>query len=144
MRIIFIGSVEFSYRALEKLVALEADVVGVFTSDNRNLNSDFRDLKDLCMKHDIPVRSGENINDPKMIEWIKLQCPDILFCFGWSRLLKKEVLELAPRGVVGFHPSALPKNRGRHPDPRAAVKECCGFAAKEVNTALTGCYLRTL
>ncbi|MEM8892560.1 MAG: formyltransferase family protein, partial [Bacteroidota bacterium] len=36
-------------------------------------------------------------------------------CFGWSYLLKTEVLELAPMGVIGYHPAELPKNRGRHP-----------------------------
>jgi methionyl-tRNA formyltransferase len=27
----------------------------------------------------------------------------------------QDILALAPRGVVGFHPAALPANRGRHP-----------------------------
>ena len=35
--------------------------------------------------------------------------PDILMCFGWSNLIKKEVLEVAPMGVVGFHPTLLLK-----------------------------------
>ena len=30
-------------------------------------------------------------------------------------MIKQDLLELAPLGVVGFHPSALPANRGRHP-----------------------------
>jgi methionyl-tRNA formyltransferase len=30
-------------------------------------------------------------------------------------LIKKELLELAPMGIVGYHPAKLPENRGRHP-----------------------------
>lgn len=45
----------------------------------------------------------------------------MIFCFGWSRLIKPPLLELPPMGVVGFHPAALPKNRGRHPLIRALV-----------------------
>jgi len=30
-------------------------------------------------------------------------------------LLKKNLLKIAPKGVIGYHPSDLPKNRGRHP-----------------------------
>ena len=41
--------------------------------------------------------------------------PDIIFCFGWSSLIKSEVLNLTKLGVVGYHPAMLPNNRGRHP-----------------------------
>ncbi len=41
--------------------------------------------------------------------------PDVVFCFGWSRLLRLPLLRVAPLGVVGFHPADLPANRGRHP-----------------------------
>ena len=41
--------------------------------------------------------------------------PDIIFCFGWSSLIKKRILNIAHMGVVGYHPSKLPQNRGRHP-----------------------------
>ena len=32
-----------------------------------------------------------------------------------SNLIKKELLNLTPLGVIGFHPSLLPQNKGRHP-----------------------------
>jgi methionyl-tRNA formyltransferase len=34
---------------------------------------------------------------------------------GWSEIIKDELLGIPPLGVIGFHPTALPKNRGRHP-----------------------------
>jgi methionyl-tRNA formyltransferase len=34
---------------------------------------------------------------------------------GWSRLIKREILIIPPIGVIGYHPAALPQNRGRHP-----------------------------
>lgn len=115
MRIVFIGAVEFSYRALEKLIALDADIVGVFTQTDQGINADFRDLGEICRRYDIPLRRGENVNTDSAIDWIKTRSPDVIFCFGWSRLLNRELLEVPPKGVVGFHPSALPNNRGRHP-----------------------------
>ena len=33
---------------------------------------------------------------------------------GWSQIIKKKLLVLPPMGIIGFHPSALPLNRGRH------------------------------
>jgi methionyl-tRNA formyltransferase len=115
MRIIFIGTVEFSRLALERLVAIGSEVVGVCTLQGSHLNADYADLRPLCREHGIPVVIADNINASKTLDWIRARAPDVIFCFGWSRLLKEELLAVAPLGVVGFHPAALPANRGRHP-----------------------------
>lgn len=115
MRIIFIGTVEFSYKALEKLIELDAEVVGVCTKKGSKFNSDFVDLTPLCNKANMPLRYVDDINSSESIDWIKGLKPDIIFCFGWSNLIKKELLNLPRMGIVGYHPALLPKNRGRHP-----------------------------
>lgn len=115
MRILFIGTVEFSLKSLEKLVNINADVVGVCTKHASAFNSDFTDLKPVCELNSIPYLCVEDVNSRENIEWIKNLNPDIIFCFGWSSLIKKELLDLPPMGIVGYHPAKLPKNRGRHP-----------------------------
>jgi len=115
MKIVFIGTVEFSKYTLAKLIEMKAQIVGVATKDDSRFNADFADLIPLCKKANIPHRFVDNINDREIIDWIKSRNPNVIFCFGWSELLKKELLHLAPMGVVGFHPAALPQNRGRHP-----------------------------
>lgn len=115
MRILFIGTVEFSYKALEKLISLNANIVGVCTKKKSNFNSDFRDLTPLCKNENIPYKYIDDINSRDSINWIKSLKPDIIFCFGWSSLIKKELLDLPKMGVVGYHPAKLPQNRGRHP-----------------------------
>ena len=115
MNILFIGAVEFSYKSLEKLIDLNAEIVGVCTKKVSNFNSDFADLTPLCNKANIPLRYVDNINSNESIDWIKSLKPDIIFCFGWSNLIKKELLNLPKMGIVGYHPALLPKNRGRHP-----------------------------
>ncbi len=115
MKILFIGTVEFSKRALQKLVDLNAQVVGVCSKKESEFNSDFADLKPLCDKQEIPFKFVNDINSSETYNWIKSINPDIIFCFGWSNILKKDILRLAPMGTLGFHPSKLPQNRGRHP-----------------------------
>ena len=115
MKIVFIGAVTFSEKTLEKLIVLKADIVGVCTLEKSSFNADHVDLTQLCMKHNIPVRYATDINSDENISWIKTLVPDVIFCFGWSRLLKTDLLNLAPLGVLGYHPAALPANRGRHP-----------------------------
>ena len=115
MKILFVGTVEFSYKALEKLIELKAELVGVCTKDKSNFNSDFADLTPLCKENKIPYKFVDDINSKENIEWINTLNPDIIFCFGWSNLIKKELLNLPIMGVIGYHPASLPQNRGRHP-----------------------------
>ena len=115
MKIVFIGAVKFSEKALNKLVEIKSSVVGVCTLENSTFNSDHADLSPLCRKHNIPVRYVPSINSEEVIDWISDLAPDVIFCFGWSRLIKKTLLNIAPLGVIGFHPALLPANRGRHP-----------------------------
>jgi len=107
--------VQFSEKALAKLIEIQADVAGVCTLEKSSFNADHVDLAPLCRKKNIPVKYVNDINSSESIDWIKAHAPDVVFCLGWSRLLKTELLNLAPLGVVGYHPAKLPKNRGRHP-----------------------------
>jgi methionyl-tRNA formyltransferase len=115
MKIVFIGSVEFSKKALEKLISLDAEIVGVITKSESSFNSDFADLTGICRQNDIAHKCVTDINFAENIDWVRSKKPDIIFCFGFSHILKKEILCAAPMGVIGFHPAALPQNRGRHP-----------------------------
>jgi len=115
VRVVLIGSVEFSLKALENLITTNVNLVGVCTKESSTFNSDFVDLKPICDINQTPCLHIDDINSIKSIEWIKNLNPDVIFCFGWSSLIKKEVLSIAPMGVVGYHPAKLPKNRGRHP-----------------------------
>jgi methionyl-tRNA formyltransferase len=115
MRIFFIGTVEFSLQALEKLVDIDANIVGVCTKESSTFNSDFANLSPICKINNIPYSYVEDINYKESFDWIKSLNPDIIFCFGWSSLIKDDLLKLTPYGVIGFHPASLPQNRGRHP-----------------------------
>jgi methionyl-tRNA formyltransferase len=100
---------------LEKLISLNANVVGIITKQHSSFNSDFEDLSLIAHKYNIPSYYVQNINDVSSIDWIKSLTPDVIFCFGWSNLIKKDILNLCQLGVIGFHPALLPYNRGRHP-----------------------------
>ena len=115
MKIIFIGSVFSSKVLLQKLIDLNAQRTGIISKRKSNFNSDFYDLNPIARANKTPSLYSKNINDLKTIEWIKGINPVIIFCFGWSNLMKSTILKIPRMGVAGFHPSLLPKNRGRHP-----------------------------
>lgn len=115
MRIVFIGTVLFSREMLAALLEMKVAVVGVVTRQASQFNTDFADLTDLCQQHQVDYIFSNDVNSSDTLAWIRAKSPGVLFCFGWSSLLKEELLGLAPLGVVGYHPSLLPHNRGRHP-----------------------------
>lgn len=114
MRIIFIGCSKSSEALLRKCLDLKFNIVGVCTKET-SWNSDFCNLKKKFSNINIPFLYSQNINSKESVNWIKNKNPDLIFCFGWSQLLKKKILKLARIGSVGFHPSKLPQNKGRHP-----------------------------
>jgi len=115
MKIVFIGTVEFSKRILARLVRLDIDIAGVLTKKASSFNSDFADLSDICKKRKINYKYVNSINSKVAVDFINKAAPDVIFCFGWSEILGKRLLNIAPLGVIGYHPAMLPQNRGRHP-----------------------------
>jgi methionyl-tRNA formyltransferase len=119
MKIGFIGSVAFSESVLHHLIAIgpeaDAEVVAVCTLESAPFNADHVDLTPVAAAQEITVRYTPDINAPDVCAWLAEKGCDVVFCFGWSRLVGPDLLALPRLGVVGFHPAALPANRGRHP-----------------------------
>jgi methionyl-tRNA formyltransferase len=115
MRVVFIGAVEFSRRVLMAVLSTEAEVVGVCTRESSSFNADHCDLSELCDTAGIGWTYSDDINAETTLSWIRDKKPDVIFCFGWSTMIEKELLGVPPMGIIGFHPAALPSNRGRHP-----------------------------
>lgn len=114
-KIVFIGCVESSYVILQHMLEKGYVVSGVVTMESSETNSDFHSLAPLAKKFGVDCYCTKNINDEETLRFVKEKEPDVIYCFGWSRLIGKELLSLAPYGVIGFHPAAVPMNRGRHP-----------------------------
>ena len=116
LRIAFIGCVDFSNQLLEHLVD-RSDVVvaGVITRRSSQINSDFCCLEPVASRIGSPVLMVNGNDQQVMVDFLSPLRLDYLFCCGWSYLLKPSVLAIPARGVIGYHPALLPRNRGRHP-----------------------------
>lgn len=116
MNIVLIGCVEFSYMTFKHLLTLkDMKIVGIITRKESAFNADFHSLASLAVEKGMPCFFPKGNDQNDMVEWLTNLKPDVIYCFGWSYLLKESVLQIPPLGVIGYHPAALPKNRGRHP-----------------------------
>ncbi|TCO73648.1 formyltransferase family protein [Marinisporobacter balticus] len=115
MKILFIGTVKSSKILLEKLISMNENIVGVLTKKESKFNADFYDIAQVCKRNNIDYKYIDNINEKESLEYIKQKDTDVIYCFGLSQIIGKEIIEIPNKGVIGFHPAHLPKNRGRHP-----------------------------
>ena len=108
---LFIGCVESSYVLLEAMFEAGYPVAGIVTMEQSAINADFKSLVPLAEKYNVPYICTKNVNDDETVGFIKNIAPEVIYCFGWSRLIGSEILALPKYGVVGFHPAALPCNK---------------------------------
>jgi methionyl-tRNA formyltransferase len=112
----FIGCVDISEAVFGKLMTMpEIALAGVVTRRASPANADFRSLEPLARKTGKPVFLVDSNDQQEIAKFLRELAPELIFCVGWSYLLKPEILAIPPRSVIGYHPTALPHNRGRHP-----------------------------
>ncbi len=119
MRIVFMGTPDFAAASLAKLIEDNFEVVGVFTQPDkpkgRGMEMSFSPVKELALKHDLPVFQPEKMRDGTAFEQIKALEPDILVVVAYGRILPDDILALPKFGAVNVHGSLLPKYRGAAP-----------------------------
>jgi len=103
-------------RCLSVLLAHGVDVVRVVThKDSPTETIWFDSVAELAKRHDIPVITPEDPNDPAVVAELAALQPDFLFSFYYRLMLKAPLLTLPKHGAWNMHGSLLPKYRGRAP-----------------------------
>jgi methionyl-tRNA formyltransferase len=121
MRIIYLGTPEFAVPTLEKLLAWQdAEVVALVTQPDRPAGRGKHifppPTKVVAEAHGVEVLQPEKLSrSPEIVQRMRELKPDVLVMVAFGQILKKEVLEMAPHGVINLHGSLLPKYRGAAP-----------------------------
>ncbi len=117
MKIIFIGSILLSKEILMHLLTRKIYIEGVIgLKKNSDISkTDYYDLSIIANKNNIKTISIIDINSNKAINFIKKINPDLIFCIGWSQIIKTPIIKIPKIGIIGYHPADLPRNRGKHP-----------------------------
>ena len=124
MNIVFIGGVTYSYEVLSSILNAGWNISAVFSymDSKKNRYRDFTNFDELAKKFEFKNIKVNNINDFENIGIIKEIKPDLILVMGWSQLLKKEIISIPRIGIIGSHPTELPKYRGRAPIPWTILK----------------------
>ncbi len=110
-------------RCLSVLLAHGVDVAMVVThTDSPNETIWFDSVAELAARHDIPVITPEDPNDPAIVATLAALHADFLFSFYYRLMLKGPLLALPTGGAWNMHGSLLPKFRGRVPVNWAIIR----------------------
>jgi methionyl-tRNA formyltransferase len=85
-------------------------------------------MKEYCAKHGIAYYPFAKISSESIKEVLLKLEPDIFFVIGLSQLIPTELLQIPKIGNIGFHPTLLPKGRGRAPIAWLILEEKHGAA----------------
>lgn len=99
--------IQVGYRFARKVLSV---LVSVLNKKNRKSNVEY-----ICREKRVPVLKIEDVNDLDFVKLIEKLNFDVLLSAAYPQIFKKELLSLAQKGSINFHPSLLPKYRGAHP-----------------------------
>ena len=119
MKIIFMGTPEFSVPSLQSLIN-EFEVSAIFTQPDRpkgrGKNLAMSPVKQLAIRYKIPVHQPLKLkNNDEMIDIIRDLRPDFIVVVAFGQILPKSVLDIPKYGCINLHASLLPKYRGAAP-----------------------------
>lgn len=119
MRVVFMGTPQFSVPTLEHLIKKEHDIVGVITQPDRPQGRGKKltppPVKVTAESHGLKVYQPEKIRESTAVQTISELKPEIIVVVAYGQILPKEILNLPPYGCINVHASLLPKYRGAAP-----------------------------
>lgn len=124
MRVVFMGTPDFSVPALEA-IASKHQVVAVVTKQDRPKNRGqklmYTPVKEKALELGIDVYQPQRVKDDEFVSVLKSLSPDIIIVIAFGQILSKEILELPKYGCINVHASLLPKYRGAAPIQWAVI-----------------------
>lgn len=125
MRVIFMGTPDFSVGTLEALIRAGHQVVLAVTQPDkpkgRGGKMQFPPVKETALEHGIPVFQPRKVREPENIEELRKYQADVIVVVAFGQILPREILELTPYGCINVHASLLPSYRGAAPIQWAVI-----------------------
>ena len=121
LKILYLGTPEYSAELLEKLIKQGFSFVGVVTREDkkqgRHALLKMSPVKEKAISYNLPVFTPHSIK--KDYQWALNLNFDLILSFSYGQIVPQEFIDLAPLGALNVHGSLLPKYRGAAPIQRA-------------------------
>jgi methionyl-tRNA formyltransferase len=125
LKIVFMGTPEFSVPTLSALVKNKLNIVNVYTQppqkSKRGQKINASPVEEFCKKNSLNFRNPKNLNNEEELEFFKKLSPDLVVVVAYGQIISKSFLDVVKLGFINIHASLLPKWRGAAPIQRGLM-----------------------
>ena len=125
IKIVYMGTSEFSSKILEFLIENKVNVVGVVSQPDKEVGRKNKiqvtPVKEVALKYGIEVFQPIKIKDD--YEFIANKNPDIVLTCAYGQIVPQAVLDIPKYKCINIHGSLLPKYRGAAPIQYAILND---------------------
>ena len=112
MRIVVHGQQAFGEAVLEALLGRGDDVVAVYVAPDR-AGGKPDPLKEAARAAGLPVLQPDSYREPSVWDEFRALAPDLQVMAFVTLVVPREFLDIPTHGTIQYHPSLLPRHRGR-------------------------------
>lgn len=125
MRIIFMGTPDFSVPSLTALIAQGHEIVAVYTREpkpaGRGMALKLSPVHECAQKFGIPVFTPKSLRSEEALELFRSHEADVAVVVAYGLILPPAILAVPEFGCLNLHGSLLPRWRGAAPIQRAIM-----------------------
>jgi len=123
LRVVFLGTPEFSVPTLSELVARGHEVVAAYTREpaasGRGMSERKSPVHETAEKFGIAVHHPKSLRGDDAAELFRSHAADVAVVVAYGLILPKSILDAPALGCLNLHASLLPRWRGAAPIHRA-------------------------
>lgn len=128
MRVIFMGTPDFSVGTLEAILAAGHEVAAVVTQPDKPKGRggavSMSPVKEAALKHGLTVLQPQRARDEAFIEELRAYRAEVIVVVAFGQILPAEIIHMPQYGCINVHASLLPKYRGAAPIQWAVIDGC--------------------
>lgn len=142
MKIIFMGTPDFSVGALKALAENGYEIAAAVTQPDkprgRGKEARMTPVKKAALELGIPVYQPLRVREEAFMNTVREIAPDVIVVSAFGQIIPKALLELPKYGCINIHASLLPKYRGAAPIQWAVIdgEEVSGVTIMQMDPGL--------
>ena len=110
MKILFFGDGQWAAGSLRRLIARRWNIGAVVLRRQPSGEA----LGEVARQFGLPVLQPGHVNSPEFLEIVRSFGPDLNVSVSYDQIVRRPLLDAAPRGFVNFHAGKLPFYRGKN------------------------------